>query len=67
MTFLKINNYTEIICAFLKIDKRFLLYFEYQTQIMRQRNNNNENEQAKAYNKAIKYNDTIILGIEQIS
>ena len=59
------NNYTEIIYSFLKIDKRFLLYLEYQTQILRQRNNNNENEQAKAYNKAIKFNDTIVLGNEQ--
>ena len=53
---------SQIISTCLNKDKRFIFYLEYQVQTTRQRNNKIEDEQAKAYNNAIKYNDTIVLG-----
>ena len=56
---------SQIMTTYFNKDKRFLLYLEYQVQTTRQRQNKIEDEQAKAYNKAIKYNDTIVLGDKQ--
>ena len=53
---------SQIINTYLNKDKRFLLYLEYNTQIIRQKQNQIEDEKTKAYNKSIKYNHTIVLG-----
>ena len=61
------NDYpfkSQIISTYLNNDKRFLFYLEYQVQTTRHKGKI-EDEQAKAYNKAIKYNDTIVLGDKQ--
>ena len=62
------NDYplkSEIINTYLNNDKRLFFYLGYQTQIVRQKQNKNEDEQTKAYNKAIKFNNTIVLGDKQ--
>ena len=53
---------SQIINTYLNKDKRFLLYLEYNIQIIRQKQNQIEDEKTKAYNKSIKYNHTIVLG-----
>ena len=53
---------SEIINTYFNKDKRFLLYLEYNTQIIRQKQNQIEDEKTKANNKSIKYNYTIVLG-----
>ena len=62
------NDYplkSEIINTYSNNDKRLFFYLGYQTQIFRQKQNKNEDEQTKAYNKAIKFNNTIVLGDKQ--
>ena len=62
------NDYplkSEIINTYLNNDKRLFFYLGYIAQISRQKQNKNEDEQTKAYNKAIKFNNTIVLGDKQ--
>ena len=46
-------------------EKRYFLYKLYRAIVKLYNENKQEDEYIKAYNKAIKYNDTIVLGEEQ--